>query len=406
MKLSDTGLRMQPFQTRGKPVVVVPNRSQSAAIRFLGETRAKRHGLGLFLGPPLSGKTSVISQFTDSLPDDCSAAVVDGADKDAGTLLQEILNQFGFYHGLDTVNERLAMTRVFAVQQAESAEVPLLIIENAHAMRPETLEMLCELAALRTHGKSALCIVLASQESMTRTLEAPNMEALSTRVTGRFLLQPLNRQETGGYVYRKLQHGGCTNPQYLVPRDVCDRMHLASGGWPGMIDGLAMTAIANADKFPLRVDHIPKVSLPKPRPATSKVAVPTLILTHLRRTLKKFDFGNSTLLIGRNQFCDLRIDDESISRQHAALLRNGQSTVVVDLKSRNGLSVNGRRVAGQVLVNDDIISLGDHRLKFIDPTARQRTTLKSAGWDEATISKSITDFRKRLKKPLISRRAS
>ena len=89
MKLADTGLHRQPFQTHGKPFVLVPYESQKAAIRFLNEIRFNAHGLGLFHGPPLSGKTSVIRQFTTLLPDDCAIAVVDGAGLDAPTLLKK-----------------------------------------------------------------------------------------------------------------------------------------------------------------------------------------------------------------------------------------------------------------------------------------------------------------------------
>ena len=68
-------------------------------------------------------------------------------------------------------------------------------------------------------------------------------------------------------------------------------------------------------------------------------------------------------------------------------------TLLLDLKSRNGTFVNGKRVASLVLVNDDIVSFGEHRIKFVDPTARRRMTLKSAGIDETTIAQSIGDLR-------------
>ena len=406
MKLADTGLRMQPFQTHGTPLVLVPCKSQAAAIRFINETRSNDHGLGLLHGPPLSGKTSSIWQYTRSLAPDDSVAVVDGATRNAGTLIQDILGQFGFDHGLNTVNERFAMLRVFALQQAASAEAPLLIVENAHALNPVALEMLCELAELRVNGKSALRIVLASHKPISRLLDAPAMEPMSKRVTGRFLLQPFTRQETGAYVYRKLQHGGCKNPQYLVPRAVCDRMHEASGGWPGEIDRLAITAIQKAEHFPLRIDHLPAIVGSKPPPTKGQAAAPHLILTHKHETLRRVSLGNSRLLIGRNEVCDLRIDHEWVSRQHAVLFCNEKATIVIDLKSKNGLFVNGRRVTKKILIHDDIISLGDHRLKLVDPSARRRKSFQSAGWDDTTISRSIKAFRQQLAKQQELSRAS
>ena len=394
MKLADTGLRIQPFQARGRPLVLVPCRPQKAAIRFLDETQRNNHGLGLLHGPPLSGKTSTIQQFKESRAGDCAIAVVDGSRKKEGELFGEILQQFGFDHGFDSVNERFGMVRVFAMQRTVAGEAPLLIIENAHAMNPMVLEMLCDLAEEKVEGKSALRIVLASHKPMLPIIEAPAMQSMSKRVTGKFLLQPLTRSETANYVYRKLIGGGCKNPQYLVPQAVCDRLHRASGGWPGMIDRLAISAIANAERFPLHVRHIPLQSLPGKGRTENATAVPQLIVTHQRKTLARRNVDKPRLIIGRNELCDLQIEGEWISRHHAVLFRNDQATIVVDLKSRNGTFVNGKRVSKHVLVNDDIISLGDHRVKYIDPSARRRMTLRDAGWDDLTITRSMKKFRR------------
>jgi type II secretory pathway predicted ATPase ExeA len=406
MKLADTGLRSQPFQTHGTPLILVPYTAQKAAIRFLNETRFKSQGLGLFHGPPLSGKTCIIQQFTTLLPDDYAVAVVDGAGMRATALLQEILSQFGYDHGLESENERFSMLRVFAMQQAASNQAPLLIIENAHAMGPLLLEMLCELAELTINGKSALRIILASDRAMLPMVGAPAMQSISKRVTGKFLLQPLTQKETANYVYRKLLSGGCKKPQAVVPQSVCERLHVASGGWPGIIDRLALMALSRADRCPLRIEHIPEPSAAKLKTARSIDAEPRLIISHRHRTLKRTVLRKTRLLIGRSELCDLHVTSDCISRQHAMLFRNGSATIVVDLNSKHGTFVNGKRVAKHVLINNDIISVGDHRIKFMDPSARRRSTLRGAGWDDTTIAKSITDFRNALAKQQQSKRAS
>ena len=81
VKLADTGLRRQPYQTNGTPIVLVPCGSHQHAIRFLDDIRSNDHGLGLSLCPPLSDTTSAITQFTGQLSDEQALAVVDGADK-------------------------------------------------------------------------------------------------------------------------------------------------------------------------------------------------------------------------------------------------------------------------------------------------------------------------------------
>jgi type II secretory pathway predicted ATPase ExeA len=396
MNLADSGLTRQPFQTHGKPLVLVPYASQKAALQFLEETRADDRGLGLFHGPPLSGKTTIIERFARALPVDLSVAIVDGARAEPATLLKSILSQFGYDHGFNTTTERFNMIRVVALQQAASGHAPLLVVENVHAMSPVLLEMLCELAEMTVDGKGALRIILVSDRPIRPIVEAPAMQSISSRLTGKFLLKPMTRTETATYAHKKLKSGGCENPKDVMPPPVCDRLHSASGGWPGVIDRLAMMALAKAERLPLEADLIPRKSPAVPTLNVVAGSGPHLILTCRGKTLKRIGLDRERLLIGRSELCDIDIVHEWISRQHAIVIRNGKSTIIVDLNSRNGVYVNKKRVKSQVLVNNDVISLGDHRIKFVDPAAKHRTTLRGAGWDDTTLAESIRDFRKSL----------
>jgi type II secretory pathway predicted ATPase ExeA len=413
MDLAAIGLRRQPFQAHETPAVLVPYASQQAALRFLDGTRSNNHGLGLFHGPRLSGKTSIIRHFTGSLPKDQAVAVVEGAGMRASVLLQDVLHQFGYDLELRSTNERLNMVRVFAMQQTTIDHAPLLILEKANQLKPDALEVLCELAALTVKGKSAVRMILVSDQPMLPIVQSEAMQPISQRITGSFLLRPLTRQETTKYVYMKLMSGGCRNPAKVFPQRVCEALHAASRGRPGMVDRLTRMALVKATKCPVGIEHIPRrpghpdategVTVLRPpkskrRAVEGHKAVPRLILTSEGKTLKQITLDKSRLMIGRAEHNDLSIDHELISRHHAIFIRNGSTTFVLDLKSRNGTYVNGEQVSGQVLINNDIVSIGRYRIKFIDPAARRRTTLKGAGIDETTIAKSIGDLREVMKR--------
>ena len=65
------------------------------------------------------------------------------------------------------------------------------------------------------------------------------------------------------------------------------------------------------------------------------------------------------LVLGRVPgFCDVVCDNTAVSRQHAKVYVIGDHVVVLDLESKNGTYVNGRRVLQQQLSDGDIISLG------------------------------------------------
>jgi hypothetical protein len=69
--------------------------------------------------------------------------------------------------------------------------------------------------------------------------------------------------------------------------------------------------------------------------------------------------------VGRGQGVDIRLDDPSVSRLHAELVRRGPYVYVVDLGlSRNGTRVNGRPVARRVLDEGDVLSFGAARCRI------------------------------------------
>ena len=69
--------------------------------------------------------------------------------------------------------------------------------------------------------------------------------------------------------------------------------------------------------------------------------------------------------VGRGKGCDIMLDDPSVSRLHAELVRRGPYVYVTDLGlSRNGTRVNGRPVARRVLDEGDVLSFGAARCRI------------------------------------------
>jgi hypothetical protein len=75
-----------------------------------------------------------------------------------------------------------------------------------------------------------------------------------------------------------------------------------------------------------------------------------------------FPLRDDVTTVGRGQGVDIRLEDPSVSRLHAELVRRGPYVYVVDLGlSRNGTRVNGRPVARRVLEEGDVLSFGTAR---------------------------------------------
>lgn len=75
--------------------------------------------------------------------------------------------------------------------------------------------------------------------------------------------------------------------------------------------------------------------------------------------------ANEVTTVGRGLGADIRLDDPSVSKLHAELVRRGPYVYVVDLGlSRNGTRVNGRPVARRVLDEGDVLSFGAARCRI------------------------------------------
>jgi hypothetical protein len=64
-----------------------------------------------------------------------------------------------------------------------------------------------------------------------------------------------------------------------------------------------------------------------------------------------------TIVVGRDPQCDITTADPLLSRRHAEFVVSGQAVIVRDLKSRNGMLVNGRRLSEAVLHPGDVVQL-------------------------------------------------
>jgi type II secretory pathway predicted ATPase ExeA len=407
MDLGAAGLNEQPFRTHGRPLSTVSYASYQEALDALEKTCATSNGLSLLQGPTLSGKSTLIRDFVDSLPNEYSVAVVDGKGLNTTGLLEAVLSQFGYEFEHSSTNELLGLLRVFAMQQTVSDEPPLLVIENTHALNPSALRALCDLANLEVRGTSALKIVLVSDRSLKSIIESPAMECLSKRLTKDFHLRPMSNEEAMHYIHSKLRAAGSQVPEFVFPIAVCTELWRASGGWPGIIDRIALLSLAQAETLPVPQEDIERPVLPQGTWADTEFVEleqqpaepcgpPTLYVSHDGDTLHELTFDMPRLLIGRSEYNDIAIASKFVSRHHALLVRHGNSTFLMDLNSSNGTFVNSKRVSNHVLIHDDVITLGHHRIKFNDPHATVRGSLEGLEFADTAVMKTLDDMRKLL----------
>jgi len=208
------------------------------------------------------------------------------------------------------------------------------------------------------------------------------------------------------YLHARLRAAGLEQADTVFPFDVCDRLRDQSGGWPGLLNHFALEAYERATDFPVSVvdtvqdgrpaqekeksARIPVLS----RDTDQKRSPPRLIVTREGTVTTEYTFSEKKVLIGRSDFADVIINDDFVSKLHIALLLYSDALVLLDLNSANGTTVNSMKVKKTILKDDDIISLGHHRVKIADapPISEEMAQLLKS--PDTIKMKSLVDMRK------------
>ena len=69
--------------------------------------------------------------------------------------------------------------------------------------------------------------------------------------------------------------------------------------------------------------------------------------------------------IGRKSDCDITIKDPAVSGNHARIIVEDGMVSIEDLGSTNGVHIGGHKVQKQILKPGEVVTIGEHTLKFV-----------------------------------------
>jgi len=91
-----------------------------------------------------------------------------------------------------------------------------------------------------------------------------------------------------------------------------------------------------------------------------------LILTLNGNKIKEFELTQEQMIIGRHSSSDIQVENLAVSGEHAKIITILNDSFLEDLKSTNGTFVNGVLTKKQSLQNGDVITIGQHKLQFVN----------------------------------------
>jgi hypothetical protein len=83
------------------------------------------------------------------------------------------------------------------------------------------------------------------------------------------------------------------------------------------------------------------------------------------RAGESFPLERDRMTVGRRPDSDIFLDDVTVSRDHAILVRRGSEYYLDDCGSLNGTYVNRRRIESHRLTDGDELQVGKYKLAFL-----------------------------------------
>src|SRR4051794_40044680 len=113
-------------------------------------------------------------------------------------------------------------------------------------------------------------------------------------------------------------------------------------------------------------DGVAVEEAPAEEPEFAAVVDPVAVLTVAGR---RHELDGERTVIGRSKDCDIQVSDPNVSRRHAEVRRDGESFLLVDLDSTNGIEVGRKRVRQLELHDGERFTIGSTEVVFSEELA-------------------------------------
>ena len=121
---------------------------------------------------------------------------------------------------------------------------PVLILDEAHDLRPETLAMLRILTNFHMDSKLVLSVVLAGQQPLAKMLKRDELQSVAGRMAHFAVLRLLSRDETKKYLEHRTAVAGAA--EFPFDKGACESIFELTRGNLRAIDALALKALWKA----------------------------------------------------------------------------------------------------------------------------------------------------------------
>ena len=246
MYLEHFNLTERPFSITPDPRFLYMSARHREALAHLLYGLSEGGGFVQLTGEVGTGKTTICRCLLEQVPDNVDIALVLNPKVTSIELIATVCDELGIeYPGGDTSIKALTdVLNRYLLDAYARGRRTVLILDEAQNLSADVLEQVRLLTNLETSTQKLLQIVLIGQPELRSLLAREDMRQLSQRVTARYHLDPISREEAGAYIKHRLQICGTT--QTIFSKRSVDKIQQLSGGIPRLINVLCDRSMLGA----------------------------------------------------------------------------------------------------------------------------------------------------------------
>ncbi|OYU45886.1 MAG: ATPase [Burkholderiales bacterium PBB4] len=243
--LAHFGLNKPPFQITPDLGFFFAGGRRGDILSALLHVAQHEEGIMTLVAEVGSGKTLLARLMLSKLAADICTIYLANPSFSRDEILGAIARELGLTDLPVSTEARLAALHHELLRRHALGQRVLLVIDEAHAMPPESLEEVRLLSNLETDQHKLLNIMLFGQPELDETLADRRMRQVRDRVIHRFQLTPLPAEEAAAYVDHRLRAAGWSGGALFAPPAMA-LLIKSSGGRARRINLLADKALLGA----------------------------------------------------------------------------------------------------------------------------------------------------------------
>ncbi len=240
------GLNEKPFRITPDPRYLFMSERHSEGLAHLVYGVKDSSGFIQLTGEVGTGKTTLIRTLLTRIPSGVDIALVLNPQLSAIEFMATICEELNIPLPedkssskalVDTLNQHL-------LESHANGRRTILLVDEAQNLSTDVLEQIRLLTNLETTKQKLLQIILIAQPELREILSQTNLRQLAQRVTGRYHLEPLSREESERYIDHRLKvAGGLGN---IFEDNAKREVYKLSKGVPRMINVICDRALLGA----------------------------------------------------------------------------------------------------------------------------------------------------------------